>query len=86
MLLLFLFIRLFNTHLLQTLPPSSKQKCHILFPLCGKSPDMKAIIDVGHHAYGIECVQTAVKAFFQENKILYENDNDTCQTYKVKFT
>jgi hypothetical protein len=47
---------------------------------------MKAIIDVGHHAYGIECVQTAVKAFFQENKILYENDNDTCQTYKVKFT
>ncbi len=46
---------------------------------------MKAIIDAGHHAFGIEWVPTAVEAFFHENEILYEIENDTYPIYKVKF-
>ena len=58
----------------------------ILFPLCGKSVDMKAILDVNHHVIGIECAQLGIEAFFNENNIQYQVADDVqnkCRIYQV---
>jgi thiopurine S-methyltransferase len=64
---------------------SEQQKC-VVFSLCGKTLDMKAVLDLGHRVIGIEGSQTAVEAFFNENNIPFEIENDQsnqCQIYKV---
>lgn len=47
---------------------------------------MKAVLDSKHQVIGIECAPLGVEAFFNENNIEYqiENDENTkCQIYKV---
>ncbi len=47
---------------------------------------MKAVLDLGHRVIGIEGCQTGVEAFFNENNIPFEIENDEsnqCQIYKV---
>ena len=44
---------------------------------------MKAVLDAKHQVIGIECVQLGIEAFFNENNIQYEVENDQCQVYKV---
>lgn len=70
------------------LTSAKEQKC-VLFPLCGKTLDMKAVLEVGHRVIGIEGSQQGVEAFFAENNIPYEIEKDEanqCQTYKVNKT
>ena len=47
---------------------------------------MKAVLDAKHKVIGIECVELGVEAFFEENNIEHEIENDEinkCQIYKV---
>eukprot|EP00112_Aurelia_sp_Birch-Aquarium-sp1_P023610 Seg709.10 transcript_id=Seg709.10/GoldUCD/mRNA.D3Y31 product="putative thiopurine S-methyltransferase" protein_id=Seg709.10/GoldUCD/D3Y31 len=46
----------------------------ILFPLCGKSLDMKWVADQGHHVTGVDGSEKAAKEFFEDNKIEYKMD------------
>ena len=79
------FSSLFKKYLLAKLVTSNEQQC-VLFPLCGKTLDMKAVLDAGHRVIGVEGARKGVEAFFDENQIAYELEqdaNDQCQIYKV---
>lgn len=73
---------LFNKHVLSKLANEKKQQS-VLFPLCGKTLDMKAVLDLGHKVIGIEGSRTAVEQFFDENHLSYqvktENDYEIIQ-------
>ena len=43
----------------------------IFIPLCGKSIDMVWLAAQGYDVVGVELVESAVKEFFSENRILY---------------
>ncbi len=64
---------------------SNDRQQFVLFPLCGKTVDMKAVLDAKHQVIGIECAQLGIEAFFNENNIQYkiENEDNQCQIYKV---
>ena len=67
---------------------ASKQPKYVLFSLCGKTIEMKAVLDNGHRVIGIEGSQTAIEAFFNENQISYEIEKDETnqyEFYKVDF-
>ncbi|GAB4151751.1 MAG: thiopurine S-methyltransferase [Planctomycetota bacterium] len=38
----------------------------VLVPLCGKSPDLRWLAERGHEVVGIELVEQAIRAFFEE--------------------
>ena len=38
----------------------------VLVPLCGKSKDMRWLVQQGHHVLGVEVSDTAVQEFFEE--------------------
>jgi hypothetical protein len=44
---------------------------------------MKAVLDANHQVIGIECVQLGIEAFFEENNIEHDIENNECQIYKV---
>jgi thiopurine S-methyltransferase len=46
-----------------------KKKRKIFVPLCGKSLDMKLLLDLGHRVVGADCSGIACIDFFTENKI-----------------
>ncbi|XP_060570480.1 probable thiopurine S-methyltransferase isoform X2 [Ruditapes philippinarum] len=46
----------------------------VFVPLCGKSLDMKWLLEEGHEVVGNECVDSACKQFFEENKIPYTTE------------
>ena len=75
-------LSLFKKYLLSKLISSKEQQC-IVFPLCGKTLDMKAILDLGHRVIGMEVSQMAIEAFFHENKISYEIEENQCKVYSV---
>ncbi|UJR33145.1 hypothetical protein I4U23_020602 [Adineta vaga] len=75
---------LFQSFLIPKLVSAEQQKC-VVFPLCGKTLDMIAVLDAGHRVIGLEGSTSAVEAFFNENSIPYDIENDEnnqCQTYK----
>ena len=43
-------------------------------PLCGKSLDMLWLAEQGYSVIGLEMVETAVKAFFEENSLQYVSE------------
>ena len=44
-------------------------ECGVLVPLCGKSLDMRWLAEQGHSIVGLELVEDAVHAFFQEHEL-----------------
>jgi thiopurine S-methyltransferase len=38
----------------------------VFVPLCGKSLDMRYLESLGHHVYGVELAERAVRAYFEE--------------------
>ncbi|XP_013388821.1 probable thiopurine S-methyltransferase [Lingula anatina] len=48
---------------------AGKKNAKVLFPLCGKSLDMKWLADQGHTVVGVEASELAVQSFFTENGI-----------------
>ena len=60
----------YNPHLKKHLHQiKADQSPKILVPLCGKTKDMVFLRDQGFEVIGIEFVQEAVEAFFEENDI-----------------
>lgn len=43
--------------------------CTVLVPLCGKSLDLKWLLDQGHRVIGVELSPLAVRAYFREHKL-----------------
>ena len=81
----FSFCRRFEKNLLPKLVPGEEQKS-VVFPLCGKTADMMAVLDTGHRVIGIEGSPTAIETFFKENQIVYEIEKDATRqltVYKV---
>jgi len=53
-----------------------KENCRILFPLCGKTVDMKYLSDKNHSIVGIEFVSQSVIDFFKQHNITYQKTSD----------
>jgi thiopurine S-methyltransferase len=68
--------------LLPKLVSSTPQQC-VVFPLCGKTLDMKAVLDMGHQVIGIEGSQNGIEEFFNENNIPYEVEKDESNQYQI---
>jgi thiopurine S-methyltransferase len=49
----------------------------VLVPLCGKTEDMAFLASRGHEVVGIEVVEDAVRAFFDEHQLVPEITGDT---------
>jgi thiopurine S-methyltransferase len=73
---------LFARNLLPKLVASNQQQC-VVFSLCGKTLDMKAVLDAGHRVIGIEGSPIAAEAFFKENNIPYETETDETNKYQI---
>jgi len=48
----------------------------VLVPLCGKSPDLTWLAQRGHEVVGVELSAIAVRAFFAEQGLSYQLDQD----------
>jgi thiopurine S-methyltransferase len=55
-----------NKYMHEFLGPKPK---NVFIPLCGKTLDMKLLLDAGHHVVGAECSGIACVDFFSENNI-----------------
>lgn len=44
----------------------------VLVPLCGKTPDMIWLSEQGYHVIGVEVIEVACRAFFEENSLGYQ--------------
>lgn len=58
----------------------SKPGDHVLVPLCGKSVDMLWLLEQGLTVTGVELSAEACRAFFDENKLQYEESQQECFT------
>ncbi|XP_039265959.2 thiopurine S-methyltransferase-like [Styela clava] len=69
----------FNPELLKRekmLFPIPDKKYRVLFPLCGKSYDMKWVADKGHTVIGVDCSEKALTDFFNEHGMTFVVKND----------
>lgn len=57
-----------NRHLVKHLSLLGKAK-HLLVPLCGKADDLAFLAAQGHQVVGVELVESAVRAFFEEHEV-----------------
>jgi len=48
------------------------EQASVVVPLCGKSQDMRWLHQRGHTVFGIEIVESACQAFFEEQDLPYE--------------
>ena len=56
--------------------------CRVLVPLCGKTPDMKWLADLGNHVIGVELSELAVAAFFVEQDLDYTVTDGEMRAYQ----
>lgn len=49
----------------------------VLVPLCGKSLDMKWLLDQGYDVTGVELTEIAIKTFFEEQDLVYDCYEDS---------
>ena len=54
--------------------PGDRAGNRVLVPLCGKSPDLLWLADLGHEVVGVELSEIAVRAFFEDNDLTYERE------------
>ena len=52
----------------------------VIVPLCGKSLDMLWLAEQGYSVIGLEMVEEAVKAFFEENSLPYVSEKTAAHT------
>ena len=53
--------------------PERREKLKVFVPLCGKSKDMLWLSQAGYKVFAVECSDSAVKAFFEENALNYKH-------------
>lgn len=61
----------YNAFLEKHWPKFAKEKGIVFVPLCGKSQDMKYLLDNGFDVIGVELSELAVREFFHVNRINY---------------
>ena len=54
-------------------PPEQREKLKVFVPLCGKSKDMLWLSQAGYKVFGVECSESAVKSFFEDNALNYQS-------------
>ncbi|XP_071493431.1 probable thiopurine S-methyltransferase [Diadema antillarum] len=52
-----------------------KTPSRVFVPLCGKTLDMKWLVDEGHEVVGLEGVEQAIKEFFDEQKLSFKESD-----------
>ncbi len=57
------------------LPEPSQLAPSVLVPLCGKAQDLLWLSDCGFEVTGIELVESAAQAFFEENALSFKREN-----------
>jgi thiopurine S-methyltransferase len=57
------------------------ERRHVLVPLCGKSEDLAFLAARGHTVTGVELVEDAVRAFFDEHHVVPTVQRGTHATY-----
>lgn len=60
---------------LQTYWPDVEKPGNVLVPLCGKTPDMLWLAEIGHEVVGIELSEIAVEGFFEDHGLQYEYES-----------
>lgn len=50
------------------------EDCAVFVPLCGKSLDMRWLESLGHHVFGVELAEKAVREFYAERSEKAEQD------------
>ena len=55
----------------------------VLVPMCGKTPDLLWLEELGNEVVGIELSEIAVVAFFEENDIEYEEIDGQLRHYRA---
>ncbi|XP_034747947.1 probable thiopurine S-methyltransferase isoform X4 [Etheostoma cragini] len=53
---------------------AGRAEVRFFFPLCGKAVDMKWLADMGHSVVGVEISEKAIKQFFEENNMTYNEE------------
>jgi thiopurine S-methyltransferase len=67
-----------NAQLVQHWPKLvPNEKASVVVPLCGKSRDMRWLHRRGHRVVGVEIVELACQAFFEEQGLCYERTQQT---------
>jgi thiopurine S-methyltransferase len=67
-----------NAQLVQHWPKLvPNEKASVVVPLCGKSRDMRWLHQRGHQVVGIELVEPACRAFFDEQGLSYERTQES---------
>ncbi|XP_038133894.1 probable thiopurine S-methyltransferase isoform X1 [Cyprinodon tularosa] len=54
---------------------NGRSSVRFFFPLCGKAVDMKWLADLGHSVVGVEISEMAIRQFFQENNLTYNEES-----------
>jgi thiopurine S-methyltransferase len=52
---------------------SARTALKVFVPLCGKSMDLLWLAQNGYETFGVECSETAVRSFFEENSVNYKS-------------
>lgn len=71
-----------NPALIQNIDALTNGKSEIIVfvPLCGKSSDIKWLYDLNHTVIGVEGSTMAIEAFFSENNLKFERNNNLYST------
>jgi thiopurine S-methyltransferase len=60
----------------QEIIKNEKPKGTVLVPLCGKTPDMVWLREQGFYVIGVEVIDVACRAFFEENGLAYQTSKE----------
>jgi thiopurine S-methyltransferase len=61
---------------LKTYWPDVGKPGSVLVPLCGKTPDLLWLAEIGHDVVGVELSEIAVEGFFEDYDLPYESESD----------
>ncbi|KAF7648780.1 hypothetical protein LDENG_00151860 [Lucifuga dentata] len=53
---------------------AGRKGVRFFIPLCGKAVDMKWLADMGHSVVGVEIAEKAIREFFEENNMTYNEE------------
>jgi len=56
----------------------------VLVPMCGKSPDLKWLADLGNDVVGVELSHLAIEAFFDEHELDYDILDGELPAYRAR--
>ncbi|XP_077544677.1 putative thiopurine S-methyltransferase [Haemaphysalis longicornis] len=61
---------------------AGKKQARVFIPFCGKTPELKWFMDLGHNVVGVDFVEECIREFFSENDLQIEEA--TCPVINCK--